>query len=150
MSDLIEPDNAQLAADMVADAGHLEAKHNGLGFIAARMRLAAQRLEERGHMDAIEAAMIERCLNTTVTVRNLGSASDDYLNGFHDDALAKTDAIEAAMIERCAAILQEKIDKGDCEPRIVKVLQGRLERIRALKPEGTTAVSVLKVAPYSQ
>jgi hypothetical protein len=49
----------------------------------------------QAEQDAIRAKMIEECLNTTVTVRGFGTASDDYLNGFHDGADAKTDSIRA-------------------------------------------------------
>lgn len=45
--------------------------------------------------DANRRKTIEECIHTKVTITRLAIRSDDYLNGFHAGALAKTDSIRA-------------------------------------------------------
>lgn len=73
----------------------LEAERDKWKAASGSGSLADLSQEARARDDAIRAKTLAECLNTIVTVRGFGTASDDYLQGFHDGALAKTDSIRA-------------------------------------------------------
>src|SRR5216684_803609 len=111
-------------------------------------RLQAENNSLRNSVDAVRAEYLQPYMNATSRIIELEAECDAIRNELHKIASfiephwqgagakleadwiirvigemnSEADAIRAKTFEECNSVLQQKIEKGDCEHRILKVL----------------------------